>query len=416
MASTEAAVARPEAKRAGLITAGSAMTFVLLVGTSSFFADMTYEGGRSIVGPFLQILGSSAAAVGIAAGAGEFLGYALRFITGYAADKTGAYWRITLIGYAVQLFALPMLAFVGLWQVAVAVWFVERIGKAIKNPARDAMLSYATKELGRGWGYGLHEAMDQAGGFAGPLLMALVLGLRANGGLDTVADYQWAFRLLFVPAIITMLLLFFARFKFPNPRDLESKTPKASTRGLGRRYWLYVAAAGLIGAGFADFALMAFHFKATSLVTDQWIPVLFALGILFNVVTALVAGKLYDKRGFPVIIIAFGLSALFAPFVFLGGLPLVLVGMALWGIGLAAQESLMKAALADLIPTNRRAYGFGAFSLAFGIFWFAGSAVMGLLYDQNITLVVLFSVVVSLLALPVFWLAKNAPDPGMTSA
>ena len=166
MATTETTVARPEAKRAPLMSMGSAMTFVLLVGTSSFFADMTYEGGRSIVGQFLQILGSSAAAVGIAAGAGEFIGYALRFVTGYAADKTGAYWRITILGDVVQLFALPTLAFVGLWQVAVAIWFIERIGKAIKNPPRDAMLSYATKELGRGWGYGLHEAMDQLGGFA----------------------------------------------------------------------------------------------------------------------------------------------------------------------------------------------------------------------------------------------------------
>src|SRR4051812_23997388 len=200
MATTDAAVARPEAKRTPLITSGSAMMFVLLVGTSSFFADMTYEGGRSIVGPFLQILGSSALWVGVAAGAGEFLGYALRFITGYFADKTGAYWRITIFGYAVQLLAMPLLTFVGFWQLAVGIWFVERIGKAIKNPPRDAMLSYATKELGRGWGYGLHEAMDQMGGFAGPLLMALALGLRSASGADTIADYQWAFRLLFIPA------------------------------------------------------------------------------------------------------------------------------------------------------------------------------------------------------------------------
>src|SRR5207248_800239 len=265
MARAGAAVARPETKGVGMLTSNSAMMFVLLVGTSSFFADMTYEGGRSIVGQFLQLLGSSAAAVGIAAGAGEFLGYALRFVTGYFADKTGAYWRITIVGYVVQLFALPTLAFVGFWQLAVAIWFVERIGKAIKNPPRDAMLSYATKELGRGWGYGLHEAMDQMGGFAGPLLVALALGLRANGGFDTVPDYQWAFRLLYIPAVITIVMLLVARWRFPNPHDLESKTPKAGTQGLGRRFWLYVIAAGMIGAGFADFALMAFHFRATSI-------------------------------------------------------------------------------------------------------------------------------------------------------
>lgn len=411
MATTDATVARPEAKRGAMITTSSAMTFVLLVGMSSFFADMTYEGGRSIVGPFLQILGSSAAWVGLAAGAGEFLGYALRFVTGYFADRTGAYWKITIFGYVVQLFAMPLLAFVGFWQLAIAVWFVERIGKAIKNPPRDAMLSYATKELGRGWGYGLHEAMDQLGGFAGPLLMALALGLRATNGTDAVADYQWAFKLLFIPAVITLVMLMVARFRFPNPHDLESKTPKAGTRGLGRRFWLYVLAAGMIGAGFADFALMAFHFRATSIVTDQWIPVLFAVGIGADVIAALVAGRLFDRIGFPVVLVTFAASAIFAPFVFLGTLPLVLFGLVLWGIGLAAQESLMKAALADLIPKDRRAYGFGAFSLAFGIFWFAGSAAMGLLYDRDITLVVAFSLAISLLALPVFWLAKNAPLP-----
>ncbi len=368
---------------------------------------MTYEGGRSIVGQFLQLLGSSAAAIGIAAGAGEFVGYALRFVSGYWADRTRAYWPIAILGYAIQLFALPLLAFVGFWQLAVVIWFVERIGKAIKNPPRDAMLSYATKEMGRGWGYGLHEAMDQFGGFAGPLLMALVLALRATGGIDTVVDYQNAFKVLFVPATITILMILFARSRFPNPHELESKTPKASTEGLGRSFWLYSLAAGLIGAGFADFALIAFHFRATTLVTDQWIPILFAIAIAFDVVAALVAGRLFDRVGFPVLIVTFALGTVFAPLVFLGSLPLVLVGLALWGISLAAQESLMKAALADLIPKERRAYGFGAFSLAFALFWFAGSAVMGLLYDQSVLLVVVFSVVTSLAALPIFWLARR---------
>lgn len=408
MASTDTAAVGGEAKRATAVNAGSAMAFVLLVGTSSFFADMTYEGGRSIIGPFLQLLGSSAAAIGIAAGAGEFIGYGLRYISGYWADRTRAYWGIAIAGYVVQLFALPLLAFVGFWQLGVAIWLIERVGKAIKNPPRDAMLSYATKEMGRGWGYGLHEAMDQLGGFAGPLLMAGVLALRANGQLDTVTDYHDAFRLLFIPATITIGMVLFARMRFPAPHELESKTPKAGTQGLDRRFWLYTLAAGLIGAGFADFALIAFHFKATGLVADQWIPVLFAVAIAFDVAAALVAGRLFDKVGFPVLLITFALGAFFAPFVFFGDVRLVIVGLALWGIALAAQESLMKAALADLIPKDRRAYGFGAFSLAFGAFWFVGSAVMGILYDQSIPLVVAFSVATSIVALPVFVLAKRS--------
>jgi MFS family permease len=408
MASTQ--VASEKTAPAKGVVAGSALVFVLMVGTSSFFADWTYEGGRAIVGPFLQILGSSAAWVGIAAGAGELLGYALRYVSGYFADRTHAYWKIMIGGYVVQLFAMPALAFVGLWQVAILLWFVERIGKAVKNPPRDAMLSYATKDLGRGWGYGLHEAMDQAGAFAGPLLIAGALALRASGGvIVSVADYQWAFSLLFIPATICLIMLLVARLRFPSPLELESKTPKASTQGLDRRFWLYTLAAGLIGAGYADFALMAFHFHAVDVVADEWIPVLFSVGVGTDAIVALVGGRLFDRIGFPVVLATFGASAVFAPFVFLGALPLVIVGMVLWGVGRAAQDSLIKASLADLIPRERRAYGFGVFSLGFGIFWFLGSAAMGVLYDRSVMLVVGFSLVTSIAALPIFWIAKRAP-------
>lgn len=289
--------------------------------------------------------------------------------------------------------------------------FLERMGKGIRQPTRDAMLSYATKEMGRGWGYGINETMDQIGALTGPLLMALVLGLGMAGGLGPLPGYQTALRFLFIPAVCAFGVLVFARLRFPRPRELESRTPKVGAAGLGRRYWLYVLAAGLVGAGFADFALIAFHMKRIALVTDQWIPVLFATGALARIAVALYFGKLYDRNRFAAIFITFGLSSVFAPFVFLGSLPLVVVGVVLWAIGLTAQGSIMRAALADVVPTDRRAYGFGLFSLAFGVFWFAGSALMGFLYDQNVMLVVVFSTAVSLLALPVFWLAKQAPEP-----
>ena len=397
------------APRPAFLSGGSAMTFVVLLGTVGLFSDMTYEGGRSIAGQFLKVLGSSAVAVGIAAGAGEFLGYALRFASGFAADRTGAYWPIVLAGYSIQLLALPALAFVGRWDLAVGLMFAERIGKAIRNPARDAMLSYATHEMGRGWGYGLHEAMDQIGGLLGPSLMGLVLLWRGVSGQDDLRTYQAAFMVLFIPAVCAIAALLVARSLFPHPRDLESKTPRASAEGLGRRYWLYVLAASLVGAGFADFALVAFHLKTTALVPDAWIPLLCAFGVAVDVVVALVAGRMYDRRGFATLLLTFGASALFAPFVFLGSLPMVLIGLAMWGIGLAAQESILRAALANVIPAHRRAYGFGLFALVFGVFWFAGSALMGLLYDYNVTYLALFSVAAELLALPIFMLAELSP-------
>jgi len=289
--------------------------------------------------------------------------------------------------------------------------FIERMGKGIRQPTRDAMLSFATKKMGRGWGYGINETMDQIGALTGPLLMAAVLTMGVTGGLGSVADYQTALRILFVPAAIGFAVLLFARFQFPSPRDLESKSPRAGAAGLGRRYWLYVLAAGLVGAGFADFALIAFHFKKTGLVPDQVIPILFAIGALARVAVALYFGRLYDRNRFAAIFVTFGLSSVFAPLVFLGTLPVAVVGVTLWAIGLTAQSSIMRAALADVVPAQRRAYGFGLFSLVFGLFWFAGSATLGFLYDTSIPALVAFSLVLSLAALPVFYLAKRAPEP-----
>jgi MFS family permease len=401
--------------RAALLSAGSAMTFVVLIGTVSLFSDATYEGGRSLIGQFLQTLGSSAAAVGIAAGAGEFLGYALRLLTGYAADRTGAYWRITLVGYAINLLAMPLLAFVGRWQIAIALLFLERIGKAIRNPARDAMLSYATAEMGRGWGFGLHEALDQIGAFLGPLLVTVVLFVRGGDEVG-LGGYHQAFAVLFVPALLAITVLLVARFLFPHPRDLESKTPQIGASGLTRRYWLFVVAAGFLALGFADFALMAFHFRSTDLVADRVIPILFATGMGVDAAAALIMGRLFDRRPFATLVVGVTLGALFAPFVFLGSLPAVVAGIALWGIGLSAQESVLKAAIADLIPSERRAYGFGMFATVFGVFWFAGSAAMGFLYDGDPAALVIFSVVAQLVALPLFVMSRRSPAGARSGA
>ncbi|MGH6852422.1 MAG: MFS transporter, partial [Methylocella sp.] len=141
----------------------SAIRFIVLLGVVSLFADMTYEGARSVTGPYLGVLGASAAIVGVVAGFGEFLGYALRLVSGYLSDRTGGYWLITIIGYGVNLLAVPLLALTGRWELAVLLIVGERAGKAIRTPARDAMLSHAGSQTGLGWSFGLHGALDQTG-------------------------------------------------------------------------------------------------------------------------------------------------------------------------------------------------------------------------------------------------------------
>ena len=398
------------ARRGRVLVAGAAMAFVVLLGVVSLFSDMTYEGARSLHGQFLKILGSSALAVGVAAGAGEFLGYAVRLVSGHVADRSGRYWAVTLIGYAINLLAIPAMALAGQWPLAIALLFLERIGKGIRNPARDAMLSYATSQMGRGFGFGLHEAMDQAGAILGPLAVAGVLAVRLGAGGDAAA-YRSAYGLLLIPAGLALGTLVAARFLFPRPSELESKTPQVSVQGYSRRYWLYLAAVGCFAAGFADFALMAYHFKATAIAPDQWVPVFYALAMGVDAVAALVLGRLYDRLGFVVLVSVFALAAFFAPLAFLGSLPVALGGLALWGIGMGAQESIMRAVVADLVPANRRATGFGLFHTGFGVAWFLGSALMGLLYDRSIVGLVVFSVVIQVCAIPVLLAAHRQRAP-----
>jgi len=383
------------------------MFFVILLGLVSLFGDATYQGGRSVQGQFLNMLGASAFAVAIVAGAGELLGYGLRLVFGYLADRTGRYWTLTIVGFAINLLAIPALALVGRWEIAIGLLFAERIGKAIRNPARDAMLSYATHTLGRGWGFGLHQTFDRIGSFLGPIVLTGVLVTQGN----TIGAYQYGFAVLLVPALLALLTLLVAWSLFPRPADLESKTPQVATAGYSRGYWWYVVGAGLIGAGFADFPLMAYHFKAIALVEDQWVPTYYSAAMVLAMLAGLLGGKLFDKLGMMVVMVLAGLAALFAPLVFLGSVPLALLGVSLWGVGLGAQDSVMRAALADFVPADRRATGFGMFHMAFGVFWFAGSALMGFLYDQSPLALVVFSVVIQLIAVPLFWIARQRAHP-----
>lgn len=371
-----------------------AFKFVMLFGIVSLFSDMTHEGARSITGPFLATLGASGSIVGIVSGFGEFMGYAVRLLSGYLTDKTGKYWVITFIGYAINLLAVPALALAGHWEVAAILIIAERAGRAIRIPARDAMLSYATSKMGRGMGFGIHEAMDQIGATLGPLIVSGVVYI--NGG------YRNALGLLLIPAILALSVLTAARFTYPRPRDFEVNPVKPQDKDYRypKRYWLYLVAVIAIAAGYADFPLISYHFNNAATVPKEWIPLFYAIAMGVDGAAALVFGRFYDQKGFSVLIVAALLSAFFAPLVFLGGFYFALIGMVLWGIGMGAQESIMRAAIADIIPADRRGSAYGIFNTAYGVFWFFGSALMGILYDISIPYLVIFSVVAQLVSIP----------------
>ncbi len=346
-----------------------ALKFVLLIGVVSFFADFTYEGARSVTGPYLAILGASATLVGFIAGLGELLGYGLRLVSGRLSERTGEFWPITLFGYVVQMSAVPLLALAPNWRIAGLLIVVERIGKAIRNPPRDVMLSHAAKQIGYGWGFGLHEALDQFGALFGPLVVAAVLAARGN--------YKTAFAILLVPAIVTLLLLVFARFSYPKPEDLEVSVSNVEASGLPRVFWIYLIGAGLVAVFYSV-----------------------AMGV--SGIGSLLFGHLFDRVGIWILVPLTLIAAASAPLVFLGGFWVALIGSALWGLGMGVHESIIPAAVATMVPHQRRPSAYGIFTAGYGVSWFVGSVIIGRLYDVSVFALIVFSVLAQMVAIPIF--------------
>jgi MFS family permease len=377
----------------------NALKFIVLLGIVSLLGDMTYEGARSITGPYLALMGASAAAVGFVSGFGEMVGYSLRLVSGYLADKTRQYWAMTIIGYAVNLLAVPLLALAGNWPMAALLLIAERMGKAIRTPPRDVMLSHATSQVGRGWGFGLHEAMDQIGAILGPLIVAIILYFYGN--------YQAGFAFLLLPAVLALAVLATSRLLYPHPHDLEVNAPKLETRGLMKVYWIYIAAVVFIALGFADFPLVAYHFQKAQVVSPVVIPIFYSVAMGVDALAALIFGRLFDKIGMWAMIMAVICSAFFAPLVFWGDFNLALLGMALWGVGMGAQESIMRAAVAEMSSIDVRGSAYGVFSTIYGFSWFIGSFAMGILYDFSLTSMVMFSLGAQLFSVIPLILIRN---------
>lgn len=386
----------------------NAMAFIILIGIVSLFSDFTYEGARSIIGPYLEILGASAVAVGFISGLGEFIGYTLRLATGYISDKTKKYWTITIVGYSLNLLAIPALALIPAdgWIYACGLIVLERFGKAIRNPAKSTLISFAATEVGVGKGFAIQEALDQIGAFLGPILLFAILTIKGHS--DKYSAYVLCFLLLGIPAFIALSVLMIGKIKYPNPRMFE-KNENANTQiSLNKAYWYYIAAIAFIAAGFADFPLMAYHFSKKEIISDNFIPVLYAVAMGVDAISALFFGRLYDKIGLKAVIISSVISAFFALFAFLFDQPVMpVISVILWGIGMGAQESVLKATVASIVPPGKRGTAYGIFNTGFGIFWFLGSWLMGILYGLSIPWLVIFSIGIQLLSIPFFFKTRS---------
>jgi MFS family permease len=383
-----------------------AYKFILLMGVVSLLGDIVYEGARSISGPYLALLGAGAGIIGIVGGIGEFVGYALRLVFGYFADKTKAYWTLTIIGYGLLL-SVPLLAFSNSWQIAAFLLIIERMGKAIRSPSRDAILSHATKQVGRGWGFGIHEALDQIGAIIGPLIFSAVFLLDSQ--------YKTGFLILVIPVIILLGLLFFARSKVPSPQKLEvsvnSDGPKKSDNNkskLSKTFWLYTFFTLLTVMGFVQYPIIAYHLNVNAIISNVWIPIFYAIAMGVDGLTALIIGKTYDKIGLKLLLIIPILTFIVPFFAFSYSKLFILFSIIIWGIVMGIHETIMRAAIADLIPLERRGTAYGIFNTVYGLSMFVGGSSIGFLYDISLAYVVTFVVIIEIISLVLFYyLAKE---------
>jgi MFS family permease len=374
-------------------TRKSAIRFIVAMGIVSLFADMTYEGAHSIIGPFLKDLGATATQVGIVAGLGELIAATLRVLSGRLADRTRSYWTITTVGYLINLVVVPGLAYAGSWRAAALFVMAERTGKGLRGPAKDVLLSDATKEVGHGWGFGLHTAMDQTGAVLGPLLIAAIVAREHSFGP--------AFLWLIVPAAAAFISLIGARMMRPVVAIDVPAQPES--QNLPEIFWFYVAGAGILAAGFVDFPLLAYHFQNMSIAQPAAIPLFYAGAMGVNGIAALVFGRMFDRYGVRVLAIAIILSMFALPLGFLAGPPGAIAAVACWAIGLGAQQATLRAGIAQLVSMNKRGNAYGVFNAAYGVCWFAGSVAMGLLYDYSLMALVIFGVALQLIAAATFW-------------
>ena len=391
-----------------------AMVFIILFGIVSLFSDMTHEGASSIRGAYLSLLGASAGTIGFVSGLGELIGYSMRYVFGRITDRTHKYWTMTIFGYILDILAVPALALVGKngWIAASILLVIQRMGKAIKKPAKDTIMSFAASGEGVGKSFGIQELLDQIGAFLGPVILYVVMLFKTEG--STFEIYKTCFAFLLIPGLITIIMLFVTKYKFPNPEHFEPEPKEYIPFKLKDKFIYYIIGISLFAFGFIDYALIIMHISKTfgtlgqgvvtsSLINSETIPLLYAGAMLIDAVAAMVFGYMYDRNGLKALVLSTIISAPFGVFIFTKTSTLaVFIGLALWGVGMGAQESILKAAVTSIVPKQSRATGYGIFECSFGVFWFLGSWIMGLLYEKNILIMVIVSIIAQLLAIPFY--------------
>jgi len=377
----------------------SPVGFIVGFGIVSALADVVYEGARSVIGPYLGSLGASAFLVGVITGAGEAAALVLRLFTGNLVDRTGRPWPQTIAGYALTCVCVPLVALTGNLTAAGLLYNGERAGKAIRTPARDTMLAHASADLGRGYAFGLHEALDQLGAMTGPMLIA---GTLALGG-----DYRLGYGLLAIPGALALLALTRLRRGAPDPLAWEPAAQLAEKKRLRlsatlpNRFWHYCAFSAITMFGYSTWAVLAYHLTERRLLAAPLVPMLYALAMAAASLAAVSFGRLYDRVGLRGLL-ALPPLAVAVPYLSFTSTPaLFVIGAVVWGAGMGVHDSTMRAAVADFVPAHRRGAGYGTFTAVYGLAWLAGASLIGWCYEQSTVAVALFITITQCVALAV---------------
>ena len=392
----------------------SAIILILLFGIISLLGDIIYEGARSVNGPYLNTLGANAAIVGFVVGIGELLGYAIRLFSGYFSDRAKAHWFFTILGYSL-LMAVPLLALSNYWQFAAVFIVLERIGKGLRSPARDTLVSHATKQVGTGFGFGISEFIDQIGATIGPLIFTFFF-MYLGTAQKTVADYQKGYSLLWLPFVMLIMVLFFTFFKYKTPSNLEEVKSKKQSTKISRVFWIYSFFTFVTTIGFINFAIVGYHLKASGIVADAQIPFLYAIAMIVDAIFGIFVGKMYDglkikhkneQAGLLILLFIPILTAIILPMIFSLNLVMIFAAIFFWGIVMGSHETIMKAAIADLTSITKRGTGYGIFNVIYGLALFIGSVFAGYLYDISIALMIVALVCIELVSIIVFFVLKR---------
>ncbi|MGC7248307.1 MFS transporter [Mycobacteroides abscessus subsp. massiliense] len=376
----------------------SAWRFVTTFGVISMLADIVYEGARSITGPLLASLGASALVVGVVTGIGEAAALALRLVSGPLTDRTRKFWAWTIPGYALTVVTVPFLGVSSVLWIAATLVIAERVGKAVRSPAKDTLLSHATAVTGRGKGFAVHEAMDQIGAITGPLLVAGMLAL-------THVNYLPTFAILALPGGATLLLLFWLRRRVPHPERYEhddyirGAADRPHKLSLPLSFWLYSGFTAITMIGFATFGVLSFHMVQRGVLPVPAVPIVYAAAMAADAVAALLSGWAYDRVG-PKSLAALPIVGATVPMLaFTDSLPGIVLGALLWGAAVGIQESTLRAVVADLVPPPRRATAYGVYAAVLGTATAIGGALTGYLYGVSIPMLIAVVGVIQLVAL-----------------